>query len=146
MRWGSIFYWTGAAQVVAGGLVAAVASPLDLAKGSWLAAYLVLVGGVAQCVIGRAQEAFAPASVPGRTWQTQFAAWNLGNLLVVVGSLTSTPYVVDAGGLLLLITLALAVWTTRSAPPGALLWAFRLVLLVLAVTMPIGLLLAHLRA
>ncbi|QIX25581.1 hypothetical protein ncot_02480 [Nocardioides sp. JQ2195] len=146
MGWASTFYWTGAAQVVAGGLVAAATAPLDLAKGSWLAAYLVLVGGVAQCLVGRAQEAFAPAPVRGRTWWVQYAGWNAGNLLVIVGSLTRAPYVVDVGGLLLLPTLVLAVWTTRAATAGVLLWAYRAVLFLLAVTMPIGLALAHLRA
>lgn len=146
MTWGSTFYWTGAAYVVAGGLVAAVASPLDVYKGSWLAAYLVLVGGVAQCAIGRAQERFATRPVPALVWQTQYAAWNLGNVAVIVGSLASAPYAVDVGGVLLLPTLVLAIWVTRGAVSNAPLWAYRAVLVLLAVSMPVGLVLAHLRA
>lgn len=145
-RWGETLYWTGAAMVVGGGLVAAATGPLDLTKGSWLAAYLVLVGGVAQCVLGRVQAALAPVRVPSGAWRVQYAGWNVGNLLVVVGSLTSEPYVVDVGGLLLLPVLGIGVWATRGAPSGLGLWVFRAVLLLLAVTMPIGLLLAHLRA
>jgi len=45
-RIGRAGYTLGAALVVVGGLVAAVTSPLALAKGSWLAAFLVLVCGV----------------------------------------------------------------------------------------------------
>lgn len=151
LHWGATFYWTGVAQVVAGGLVAAVTSPLDLPKGSWLAAYLVLVGGVTQCTIGRAQEVFGTGLVPGKvwspkTWEMQYAAWNIGNLLVIVGSLTSEPYTVDAGGLLLLSALVIAVGVTRNAASSFLLWAYRAVLLLLVMSMPIGLALAHLRA
>lgn len=129
-----------------GGLVAALTSPLDLPKGSWLAAYLVLVGGVAQCTIGRTQEALAPDSVPRKLWQMQYTGWNVGSLLVIVGSLTGEPYVVDVGGLLLLSALVIAVWVTRNAAASFLLWAYRAVLLLLVASMPVGLALAHLRA
>ncbi len=43
----------GTCCVVLGGFVAAVTGPLTLADGSWLAAYLVLVGGLAQCALGQ---------------------------------------------------------------------------------------------
>ena len=46
---------TGIGSVVLGGLVAAVTEPLDLTHGSWVAAYLVLVGGVGQGAMGRAR-------------------------------------------------------------------------------------------
>ncbi len=42
----SILLMSAALSVIVGGLVAAVAGPLGLAQGSWLAAYLVLVCGV----------------------------------------------------------------------------------------------------
>jgi hypothetical protein len=38
----------GAILIVAGGIVAAVDSAAPFARGAWLAAYLVLVGGAAQ--------------------------------------------------------------------------------------------------
>ena len=52
---GTMLTATGICSVALGGLVAAVAQPLDLAHGSWLAAYLVLVGGVAQGAMGQAR-------------------------------------------------------------------------------------------
>ena len=51
--------------VVAGGLVAAVTGPLRLEHGSWAAAYLVLVGGVAQGALGIAQYFLAPQRFVG---------------------------------------------------------------------------------
>ncbi|MDN5892737.1 MAG: hypothetical protein L0H93_01825, partial [Nocardioides sp.] len=136
----------GGAQIVAGGRGAALTGPRDIHKGSWLAAYLVLVGGVAQCALGRTQASLAPTPAPGQVARVQYASWNIGNLLVVVGSLTSEPYVVDVGGLLLLPALVVAALTTRRSRGGVVLWGFRAVLLLLAVTMPIGLALAHLRS
>lgn len=50
------YAWTFAVaagtMIVAGGLVAAINSAAPFAHGSWLAAYLVLVGGVAQLLLG----------------------------------------------------------------------------------------------
>lgn len=54
------FIATGGTLVVAGGLVAAVNSAAPFAHGSWLAAYLVLVGGVAQIALGVGAAALAP--------------------------------------------------------------------------------------
>ncbi len=54
----------GALFIVLGGLVAAVTGPLDLVQGSWLAAYLVLVCGVAQFAIGTMQAAQNRGSDP----------------------------------------------------------------------------------
>ena len=141
--WSARFYWTGVVQIVAGGLVAAASGPLDVEKGSWLAAYLVLVGGVAQCAFGQCSFAHGASA---QLSSAQFGLWNIGNLLVVIGTLATVPYVVDVGGVLLLPALLLAVRATIGATSRALLWAYRAVLLVLAVSIPIGLVLAHLRA
>ena len=48
-RWPAMraFVVLGAVAIVAGGLIAAVTRPSGFAEGPWLAAYLVLVGGVA---------------------------------------------------------------------------------------------------
>jgi hypothetical protein len=59
-----VFLATAAAMVVAGGSVAAVNGASSFAHGSWLAAYLVLVGGVAQLLLGIGILAFAPEPIP----------------------------------------------------------------------------------
>lgn len=145
---------TGICSVVLGGLVAAVTEPLGLAHGSWLAAYLVLVGGVAQAAMGQARFRRSEA-MPRRGW-AQFGCWNLGNLLVIVATLAGAPLVVDLGSALLVIALVIA-W--RAARPGvgsaarpATGWgsplvdhAYRTLLLVLAVSIPVGMALSQLR-
>ncbi|GIF01528.1 hypothetical protein [Paractinoplanes rishiriensis] len=146
---------TGICCVVIGGLVAAVTGPLELAHGSWLAAYLVLVGGVAQWAMGQARSRRPDVLQPRRSW-AQIGCWNVGNLLVIAATLTGAPWAVDLGSILLVIALVLA-W--HAARPGtgtsarlATAWAsllvdraYRMLLLVLAVSVPVGMVLSHSR-
>lgn len=132
----------GALGVVVGGLVAAFTGPMDWTKGSWAAAYLVLVVGVAQYVMGRFRAVDARDDRAG--W-VQLAGWNLGSALVIGGTLVTTPLLVDLGSLLLVVALVLALRAqARGLPPAAVL-AYRGLLLVLAVAIPIGMVLSHLR-
>lgn len=135
----------GSALVILGGLVAAVTGPLELTHGSWLAAYLVLVCGVAQVAMGLAQEYLGGRRVAQSVAWTQVACWNLGNAGVVAGALAATPGLVIAGGLALLPPLAIALLATRGTSPRLLGWAFRGVVVVLAVCIPIGMALSAVR-
>lgn len=135
----------GALCVIAGGLVAAVTGPLDLAKGSWLAAYLVLVAGVAQIVLADQSRLLQVEARPRAEWVT-LVLWVLGNAGVVVGTLARLPFVVDAGGLALAVALGYAVLGTRRTRAVALGWALRFIYVVVLVSIPIGLVLAHQRA
>lgn len=87
----------GICSVVFGGLVAAVTGPFDLVQGSWLAAYLVLVGGVTQWAMGHARTRHPDGSQAHRWGWAQIGGWNLGNALVIGGTLTSEPAVVSFG-------------------------------------------------
>jgi hypothetical protein len=147
----------GACCVVLGGLVAAATGPLDLARGSWLAAYLVLVAGVAQCAMGQARTR-RPDVARSRRWDwTHICCWNLGNAVVIGGTLAGVPLMVDTGSVLLVVALAIALHTARrpaGAParplatrmPTVVDWAYRALLLVLAVSIPVGMALSHLRS
>jgi len=143
----------GSCCIVLGGLVAAVTGPLELGEGSWTAAYLVLVCGVGQYVIGTVQRRGDLARpVPASRGWAQLSCWNLGNLAVIVGTLVAAPAGVDVGAALLLIALAIALHAAgaaRIAMPSAatrsLGWAYRGVLAVLLVSVPIGVILAYLR-
>ena len=133
---------------VAGGLTSAVTASVPTQASAWTVAYLVLVGGFAQLALGLGQSALAAAEPSWRLIGIQLAAFNLGNVAVVVGTLLRMPLIVDAGGALLLVALALFVWgvrgNTRKAP--LVLYGYRFVALVLLVSIPIGLALAHIRA
>lgn len=151
------FQWAvriGAAGVVLGGLVAAVTGPLSLPRGSWLAAYLVLVVGVSQYTMGRVSTWFGVGSSDRIVW-SQLIGWNCGNTAVVVGTLITMPYLVDVGGVVLLIVLLTLLRDALRrrpivdvAPTSRRLGrrAYTFLLIALVVSVPIGLALAHLRA
>lgn len=139
---------TGFGAIIAGGLVAAVTEPLGLPQGSWLAAYLVLVAGAAQAAMGtdrRAAQRVAARSGPG--W-AQFWCWNAGNAAVITGTLASTPLIVGLGSLPLIVALVLAYVVGRESDTTTWkLWpaAYRGLLLMLAISIPIGIALSYLR-
>lgn len=139
-------YELGVAFVVAGGLTAAVTGPLKLNKGSWLAAYLVLICGVAQCLLSRQSEMLGREPPDRHHPWVRPAAWNAGNGLVVLGALSSRPPVADAGGVLLLGGLVLAAIETRHATRRRAAMIVRVVHGLLAVSAAIGLTLTHLRS
>lgn len=134
--------------VIAGGLTAAVTGPLGLEHGSWSAAFQVLVGGVLQGVLGIAQHGLA-ARAPGRgVLLAELLTWNLGGLAVIGGTVLGAPLLVDAGGALLVVTMVLMLRAVgrRAQGPTWLLWVFRAALVLTALSIPVGLVLAHLRA
>ena len=137
----------GAICIIAGGLVSAVTASVPSQAAAWTVAYLVLVSGVAQLALGLGQSALA--AVPSwRLIGLELATFNLGNLAVMVGTLVRMPLVVDVGGVLLLVALALFIWGVRGSSSRArvVLYGYRFVTLVLLVSIPIGLALAHIRA
>lgn len=140
------FVLVGTAAVVTGGLVAAVTGPTGFADGSWVAAYLVLVAGVAQVGLGGGQALFGAGTVSDRRRGTQLLAYNAANLAVLAGTLTGSVVVVAAGGGLLLISLALFLTAVRRSRTHPWYLAFyRLVIALLAVSVPVGVLLSVLR-
>lgn len=119
-----------------------------------MAAYLVLVAGVAQVVIGLAPAFFAVRSRNSALGWTTVATWNVGSILVIGGTLARLPLVVDAGSLLLVVGLASALYAVRrslqhptSEPYRRLAGvAYRGLILLLLLSIPIGMVLGHARA
>jgi len=82
----------------------------------------------------------------------QVGCWNLGSALVIAGTLAGEPPLVDLGSALLIVALIIAL---RAAPFGARTTAarmprlpelaYRVLLLVLAVSIPVGIVLSYLR-
>mgnify|MGYP000852714299 CR=1 FL=1 len=137
------FLVVGAVAVVAGGVVAAVTRPTGFEQGSWVAAYLVLVGGVALIGLGVGQTLFAPRAPTRITTSRQLGGWVLSSALVVTGTLASTPVVTAVGGLVLLAVLVTFITSVRgSTASGVSLWLYRAVLVVLLVSIPVGLAMA----
>lgn len=136
----------GGVCVVAGGLLAAVTAAHPSQPATWAAAYLVLVAGVSQLGLAIGQALLFPRVGPPRLVRAEFVAWNVGNALVLSGTLLHITALVDGGGALLVVALGIALAITRHPPrprPWTLL-LFRALATVLLVSIPIGLWLARL--
>lgn len=131
---------TSAALIIAGGLVAAVNSAAPFAHGSWLAAYLVLVGGVAQLALGVGPLLLPAPWSSGPLVRAQLLLWNAGTGLVAVGVLTDVTAVVIGGSVVVLG--ALACFARNAGParePGrGRVLAYRVVIAVLAISVITG--------
>lgn len=142
------FVVIGVVAVVVGGLVAAVTAPAGWTHGSWAAAYLVLVTGVAQVGLGAAQAAAVVTPPVGVRRSIELVGWNVGSALVILGTLLTSPPVVVVGSALLVVALvafALVVREPAAGPPWVRI-ALLLLALVLLVSIPVGVVLSVLRA
>jgi hypothetical protein len=138
----------GAACVVAGGLVAAITRPTGFDLGSWLAAFLVLVGGVAPIVLGTGQAWLAAEAPPPGRVRAEATTWYLGVAATVGGTLAGAPVVTTLGGLASAAALVLFLRGVARPGPGrrgAALVLYRAVAAVVLVSTPVGLALAWLR-
>lgn len=138
------FAATGAACVVAGGLLAAVTAHAPTEGATWAVAYLVLVAGVGQVALGVGQAVLSARTLPPRLLTAELIAWNGGNAAVLAGTLLGIRPLLDAGSGLLVVALVLFAHHTRGGGgPQLLLLAYRALVGVVLVSIPIGLLLAR---
>jgi len=138
------FLIPAAVATIAGGLVAAVASAAPFDHGAWIAAYLVLVNGVALAGLAGVTAALgAEARLESTTAYAVLALFHVANTGVIVGTVTSTPSMVVAGAVILA---AVFVWFAsiipRSATPRWLALADRGLLVFLAASAVVGCVLA----
>jgi hypothetical protein len=148
-RWraAAAFVIAGSVCVVIGGVVAAFSGPTDFERGSWLAAYLVLVGGVAQIALGGGQAWLAQRVPSARTTRAEVWWWNAAVVVVVIGTFASVPILTSIGALALAVAVGLflaGVRKMRPAPRGAR-WCYRGVAGVILVSIPVGVVLAWVR-
>ncbi len=135
----------GVLCVAIGGLRSAVNSVNPTEHGSWAAAYLVLVMGLAQIALALGQALLSSTPATRRVLLVEVLTWNLGGALVLIGTLVGPAVLVDVGGILLLVTLALvfrSVWAPGPGPRWQRL-LFLVLVLVLLVSIPIGLVLSR---
>ena len=137
----------GMVCIVVGGLVAAITRPTGFASGPWVAAYLVLVAGVAQVGLGAGQSLLSAQPPTSRTTAWELVAWNVGNGAVLAGTLASTPPAVAVGGMALFAALAMVLRGVRRPRRGGRGWlvGYRLLAGAIAVSIPVGVVLSVLR-
>lgn len=112
------------ASLTAAALCTTVNVAEPFAHGTWLVAYLVLVGFLAQLLLGRGQAALLPAhdlpAPPRDVRLAQALLWNLGVVAVPLGVLAETRLAVVVGSVSLLAALASLWKTARPALVGAI--------------------------
>lgn len=143
------FLIAGAAYTIGGGLLAAATAFSTTEKTAWATAYIVLIGGVVQIALGAALANLAPRATSSTRWGV-FVSFNLGNLGVLAGQLGQAVLLTDVATVVLAASLVLALVATWKGPaegqavhPGWV-WAFRILLVLLAVSMVTGVVLANL--
>jgi hypothetical protein len=146
-RAGIPFYIIGGASLIIGGLISAISAGAPSYASSWAVAYIVLAAGVAQLVLGIGQAQLASERPSGAVVAAEVIALNLANVAVLLGTLIAAPVLTYVGAGLLVVALAVFVWAARGPRSRNrwLLYAFRIMIVVLAVSAPIGLVIAHAR-
>ncbi|MDQ0276232.1 hypothetical protein QO003_000535 [Arthrobacter silviterrae] len=141
------FLTLGGISLILGGVVSAASAGSPSYTSAWAVAYLVLVGGMAQLVLGIGQAELASKRLPAMLLAAEAALLNVSTVAVLLGTILTAPALTYAGAGLLLVTLVAFIWAVRGASQHLpwLLWAFRIMVVVLLVSAPIGLVIAHSR-
>lgn len=134
-----IFLMTAVAALLVAGFTAAAVAHAPTRLLVWMVAYLVLVAGVAQGVLGLGQ-ALLPARLPSGRWRAgEWVLFNLGNVGVIVGTLWASTAWVVVGTVLFVASLIAFLFGVRGAGRGWLLLAFRTVLVMTCLGACVGL-------
>lgn len=120
---GRAFVRAGATFLIAAAVIAIANAIAPFAHGWWLVAYLALVGGVAQLLLGPGLiwlgARGGARALAGRRGRSTFALWNVGTLVVAAADLAAMPPGVVAGSVLLVWALSLFAIELRRAEPLA---------------------------
>lgn len=134
------FALAGALSIVAGGVLASViAAPAPTRHGVWAVAFLILVLGVGQLVLG-AGLTLLPAEPAGtRVAVVGCTLFSAAGVAIMTGVVSGYIVVFDIGAALMFGTLVLFLFGVRhGGHRGWPLYGYRLVIAVLLVSIPIG--------
>lgn len=139
------FAVAGTAAVLAGGFVAAAGGEDPTKHLAWASAYLVLVCGCSQLFVGVGAAALTRSSPSVRLVTWQLVGFNAGNAGVLAGTLSGARVVLYVASAVLVLTLASFAWSTAGARArrGAWLTVYRVVLVLLVISVPVGGVLRH---
>jgi hypothetical protein len=132
----------GVLGVISGGLIAAAVSHAPTSGTVWLAAYLVLVVGVAQLALGLGQALLTSVAVDTARVRLQSLLFNLGSAGVMAGTVGGSFLLVVAGALLFFGALGAFLLTVHGIRRGYAAHAYRALIAFLAISALIGLLLS----
>jgi len=132
------FLAAGALAILVGGSLSAALAHAPTRPVMWLVAYLVLVVGAAQIVLGAGQWRLAVRPRSTAMLALQWLLFNGANGLVMAGRLLACPAAVAAGTLVLFIALALFWHGVRGARSGWVARAYRAFVVLLGGSALVG--------
>ncbi len=140
------FLVVAALAIVGGGVFAAAMAHAPSRKLFWMVAYLVLVVGVTQTLLGIGQALLATRQTAAPVRVAECVVFNLGNAGVIVGTVLSVWPLVLVGTLLFAAALAIFLHATRHARGGWLIQVYRVLIVCIGGSAIVGLVLAAARA
>lgn len=140
------FLLVSALAIVGGGVVAAAMAHAPSQKLFWMVAYLVLVVGVTQAVLGIGQALLAVRETSASARAIEWVLFNLGNVGVIGGTMWSLWPLVLAGTLLFAAALVIFLHATRRVRGGWLILAYRALIVCIGGSAIVGEVLAAVRA
>lgn len=129
----------GAAAIIAAGFIAAAIAYHSTEHLVWMIAYLVLVVGVVQYVLGAGQERLADKKPSGLAIGGQWLVLNLGNAGVIGGTLLGSFVAVVIGTVLFAAAMVWFLWCTRGGATGWLRRGYRVLALFMLASSLVGL-------
>lgn len=130
---------TSLVAILAGGLMAGATAHVPARHIMWMSAYLVLVVGVVQGVLGLVQ-ALLPEQLPPKAWHiSEWAIFNAGNAGVIAGTLLDSSLVVTIGTGLFVAALVLFLIGVQNTRGGWPLLVYRAILVIVCISAIIGL-------
>ncbi len=140
------FFVVAAIAIVAAGFLAAALTQQPMRQGIWLVAFLILVVGVAQVLLGAGRVWLSGKAVTRQGMLVECLVYNLANAMVIGGALSSWVALVLAGTVLFVLLLLRFLVASLGCTAGRWLWLYRLFLLLLAGSASIGLGLSAIQA
>lgn len=136
----------GILAIICGGVLSAFTAAQPTPFTAWTSAYLVLVVGVAQVGFGLLGHSLVQRHRHIVAWLS-FVLYNFGSLAVIEAvhskPITSIPLVMDAGGACIILAILVLLYGVYGAKWSWRLGVFYLVCLVIAVSVPIGMVLGR---
>jgi hypothetical protein len=147
LRQATPFVAIGTASIIAGGLIAGATARHPTEHEAWAVAFLVLVCGITQIALGLGQSLLATTVPPSRTIIAELVAFNAGCALVLVGTIAGLLLLTEAGSVLLALALVLLFRAVGGAgvQAGWPVNLYRALIAIVLLSIPIGLVLAHLK-
>ena len=143
-----LFVGTGIAAILAGGVLSAFSAKSPTTLAMWASAYLVLVVGVAQVCFGLSLEQLAKKSRAAVIYWV-FGLFNLGNMLVILGSVVKysdldwNMSLTLLGSTSLVVSLVLLGGVIHQAAKSQLRAMLYTTIVLLVLCIPIGIILAQ---